>query len=191
MVLSTKELNHELDDFHGALGITDYTRTKCRERIFFTAMANALQRRELFEDEDDAPKHMRTVTGDLQRCLRLISDPLEYEYTLLIFQGAQRTAMKSVNMYLAMKENKIEKEELLKIKLFDLLEKMHDKEENDDDDNEPVIDQIDRKTMIKRCEFVKNSHYNFDTYMNMLKRWSNATDSGVDDLLKNLFNDED
>ena len=79
MVLSTKELNHELDDFHGALGITDYTRTKCRERIFFTAMANALQRRELFEDEDDAPKHMRTVTGDLQRCLHLISDPLEYE----------------------------------------------------------------------------------------------------------------
>ena len=150
---------------------------------------SALQRRELFEDEDDAPKHMRTVTGDLQRCLHLISDPLEYEYTLLIFQGAQRTAMKYVGMYIAIKDNKVDREDLLKIKVFDLLEKMHDSEQNDN--NEPAIDQIDRKTMIKRCEFVKSSHYNFDTYMNMLKRWSNTTDSEVDDLLKNILNDED
>lgn len=190
MVLATNQLNHEVDNFHEALGITDYTRTKCRERIFFSAISNALQRDELFEDEDDAPKDMRTVTGDLQRCLRLITDPLEYEYTLLIFQPSQRTAMKSVALYLAMKDRRIDKEDILKIKLFDLLEKMHDKDQNDEDD-EPQIDMIDRKTMMKRCELVKNSHYNFDTYMNMLKRWANSTDSDVDDLLKNIFNDED
>jgi len=189
MVLATNELNHELDSFHEALGVSENSRTKCRERVFFSTIANALQRNELFEDEDDAPKELRTVTGDLQRCLRLIKDPLEYEYTLLIFSSAQRTASQSVGMYQALKEKRVDKEDFLKIKLFDLLEKLHNKEDKEDEDD--LIDQIDRKSMIKRCEFVSNSHYNFDTYMNMLNRWCKSTDLDIDDLLKNILNDED
>jgi hypothetical protein len=72
MILKERDFDHNRDEFHEAMNIPGYIRTKCRERIFFAAFSNALQRAELFEDEDDAPKDMSTVTGDLQRCLKTI-----------------------------------------------------------------------------------------------------------------------
>ena len=105
MILKNREFNHSKDHFHDAMNIPGYVRTKCRERIFFAAFSNALQRQELFEDEDDAPKEMCTVTGDLQRCLSLITDPLEYEYTLLTFYGHQRMAMEAYGKYKYLKSN--------------------------------------------------------------------------------------
>ena len=199
MVLANMPFNHDNDCFHEALGVSHDMRTKCRERIFFSAFSNALQRAELFEDEDDAPKDMRTVTGDLQRCLTGISDPLEYEYTLVLFNNTQRIAMKSYAMYKAFQESD-NKEDRIKMKILSLLEDMRDSDDDDDDDKDRPIDQINKKTMFKRIKLVKNSHYNFHTYMNMLHREFDHNDidfeqskkPDIDSLLNNLFStDED
>lgn len=199
MLLANKEFNHETESFHESLGISDDIRVKCRERVFFNTFSNALQRQELFEDPDDAPKEMRTVSGDLQRCLRSITDQLEYEYTLMIFNGAQRTAMESFAYYRHMLETHDNREDRIKLKIMELVEEMRAGKDDDDDDDDEPINRINKKSMMKRIKFVKQSHYNFDTYLNMLNRWVNGNTQDftekkpdIDDLLRNLFsNDED
>lgn len=202
MVLANQNFNHEIDSFHESLGISDDIRTKCRERIFFTTMANALQREELFEDADDAPKSMRTVSGDLQRLLQSISDPLEYEFTLIIFTNFQRMGMEAMAYYRHLRDNKNDRESRIKEMIMELVDEIrskHESDDEDDDDNDQPIDKLSKKNLLKRISLVKNSHYNFDTYMNLLKHWVNSGQNdntgkkpNIDDLLRNLFSkDED
>lgn len=198
MLLRNREFNHETENFHESLGISDETRVRCRERIFFNTFSNALQRLELFEDDDDAPKELRTVSGDLQRCLRTITDQLEYEYTLMIFNSTQRMAMESFAYYKHMLESHDNREDRIKLKIMELVEEMRGSKDDDDEDEDP-ISRLNKKSMIKRIKFVKQSHYNFDTYLNMLNRWANGNANDftekkpdIDDLLRNLFSkDED
>lgn len=195
MILKEREFNHSKDNFHEAMGIPSYMRTKCRERIFFTSFSNALQRKELFEDEDDAPKDMSTVTGDLQRCLKMITDPLEYEYTLLTFYGHQRMAMEAYSKYKFLNSNTQSKEDKLKMSIINLIQELkakHDEEEEGHaSDEEDEIDNITVTNALKRISIVKESHYNFDTYLKILtKKLSSRPDSdfNVDDFLKDIFN---
>ena len=193
------KFNHEIDNFHESIGVSHDIRTKCRERIFFTSISNAFQREELFEDPEDAPRQLHTVSGDLQRLLESITNQLEYDYTLMIFQNYQRMAKQTFAYYKHMQENKESTEDKLKSAILDLVEEMrrkHEQEEDDhDDDNEDSpIDQLNKKSMLKRISFVKKSHHNFDTYMNMLSRWANGNDNqasenkpDIDDILRNLF----
>lgn len=206
MLLANRTFNHEKDSFHESLCIHGDMRTKCRERIFFTALSNALQKEELFEDPEDAPRELGTVSGDLQRCLRSITDQLEYEYTLMVFTTYQRMAKEIFSYYKHMQENHMSKEDKLKLAIIELVEEMrtkHEKEEgeNDDDDrNEAFIDKLDKKYMMKRISLVKNSHHNFGTYMNLLTRWAateenpntaNDQKPDIDSLLKRLFSKDD
>lgn len=199
MLLRNREFNHGTENFHESLGISDETRVRCRERIFFHTFSNALQRQELFEDEDDTPRELRTVSGDLQRCLRSITDQLEYEYTLMIFNSTQRMAMESFSYYQHMLESHGNREDRIKLKIMELVEEMRDSKDDDEGDEDEPISRLNKKTMMKRIKFVKQSHYNFDTYLNMLHKWANGTSNDftekkpdIDDLLRNLFsNDED
>jgi hypothetical protein len=192
MILKERQFNHDKDAFHEAMNIPSYIRTKCRERIFFTSFSNALQRVELFEDEDDAPKDMSTVTGDLQRCLKMINDPLEYEYTLLTFYGHQRMAMEAYSRYKYLNSSSQSKEDKIKLSIInlmmDLKEKQEDEENNSKEDDE--IDNITVNTTIKRISIVKSSLYNFDTYLKLVsKKLSSRPDSdfNVDDFLKDYL----
>lgn len=193
MILKDREFNHSKDHFHEAMNIPSYMRTKCRERIFFTSFSNALQRKELFEDEDDAPKDMSTVTGDLQRCLKMITDPLEYEYTLLTFYGHQRMAMEAYGKYKFLNSNEQSKEDKLKLSIINLIQELKSNDDDDDEDSheEDEIDKITVNTVMKRVSIVKDSHYNFDTYLKMVtKKLSSRPDGdfNVDDFLKDIFN---
>jgi hypothetical protein len=192
MLLKERDFDHNRDEFHEAMNIPGYIRTKCRERIFFAAFSNALQRAELFEDEDDAPKDMSTVTGDLQRCLKMINDPLEYEYTLLTFYGHQRMAMEAYSRYKYLNSSSQSKEDKIKLSIInlmmDLKEKQEDEENNSKEDDE--IDNITVNTTIKRISIVKSSLYNFDTYLKLVsKKLSSRPDSdfNVDDFLKDYL----
>jgi hypothetical protein len=192
MILKERDFDHTKDEFHEAMNIPGYIRTKCRERIFFAAFSNALQRAELFEDEDDAPKDMSTVTGDLQRCLKMINDPLEYEYTLLTFYGHQRMAMEAYSRYKYLNSSSQSKEDKIKLSIInlmmDLKEKQEDEENNSKEDDE--IDNITVNTTIKRISIVKSSLYNFDTYLKLVsKKLSSRPDSdfNVDDFLKDYL----
>lgn len=191
MILKDREFNHSKDAFHEAMNIPSYVRTKCRERIFFSSISNALQRIELFEDEDDAPKDMSTVTGDLQRCLKMISDPLEYEYTLLTFYGHQRMAMEAFGKYKFLNSKDQSKEDKLKVSIINLIQELKSNDDDDDDEEEDAIDKLNSSTLTERINIVKQSHYNFDTYLKLvIKKLSTRGDSdfNVDDFLKDIFN---
>jgi hypothetical protein len=192
MLLKERDFNHDKDEFHEAMNIPGYIRTKCRERIFFASFSNALQRAELFEDEEDAPKDMSTVTGDLQRCLRMITDPLEYEYTLLTFYGHQRMAMEAYGKYKYLNSSSQSKEDKIKLSIInlmmDLKDRQEDEENNTKEDDE--IDNITVNTTIKRISIVKSSLYNFDTYLKLItKKLSSRPDGdfNVDDFLKDYL----
>lgn len=199
MVLATREFNHEAHDFHESLNISNELRIKSRERIFFSTISNALQRIELFEDESDAPKSLSTVSGDLQRCLQNITDQLEYEYTLIMFNSYQRMAMESFAYYRHTIANQTDKEDRIKSKILELVEEL--RQSDDEDGDELFINRLSKKTMMKRINLVKNSYHSFDTYLNLLYKWtdsqSNASSSekkrpDIDDFLNNLFlNNED
>ena len=192
MILKEREFNHTKDEFHEAMNIPSYVRTKCRERIFFAAFSNALQRAELFEDEDDAPKDMSTVTGDLQRCLKMINDPLEYEYTLLTFYGHQRMAMEAYGRYKYLNSTSQSKEDKIKLSIINLMMDLKDKQEDEENNtkDEDEIDNITVNTTIKRISLVKSSHYNFETYLKLItKKLSSRPDAdfNVDDFLKDYL----
>ena len=192
MILKERDFNHTKDEFHEAMNIPGYIRTKCRERIFFAAFSNALQRAELFEDEDDAPKDMSTVTGDLQRCLKMINDPLEYEYTLLTFYGHQRMAMEAYGRYKYLNSTSQSKEDKIKLSIINLMMDLKDKQEDEENNtkDEDEIDNITVNTSIKRISFVKSSHYNFETYLKLVtKNLSSRPDAdfNVDDFLKDYL----
>lgn len=189
MILKDREFNHSKDAFHEAMNIPSYVRTKCRERIFFSSISNALQRIELFEDEDDAPKDMSTVTGDLQRCLKMITDPLEYEYTLLTFYGHQRMAMEAFGKYKFLNSKDQSKEDKLKLSIINLIQELRS-DDDDDDEEEDAVDKLNSSTLLERINIVKQSHYNFDTYLKLvIKKLSTRGDSdfNVDDFLKDVF----
>lgn len=191
MILKDREFNHSKDAFHEAMNIPSYVRTKCRERIFFSSISNALQRIELFEDEDDAPKDMSTVTGDLQRCLKMISDPLEYEYTLLTFYGHQRMAMEAFGRYKFLNSKDQSKEDKLKLSIINLIQELKSNDDDDDDEEEDAVDKLNSSTLTERINIVKQSQYNFDTYLKLvIKKLSTRGDSdfNVDDFLKDVFN---
>lgn len=191
MILKNREFNHSKDAFHEAMNIPSYVRTKCRERIFFSSISNALQRIELFEDEDDAPKDMSTVTGDLQRCLKMISDPLEYEYTLLTFYGHQRMAMEAFGRYKFLNSKDQSKEDKLKLSIINLIQELKSNDDDDDDEEEDAVDKLNSSTLTERINIVKQSQYNFDTYLKLvIKKLSTRGDSdfNVDDFLKDVFN---
>lgn len=192
MILKEREFNHTKDEFHEAMNIPSYVRTKCRERIFFAAFSNALQRAELFEDEDDAPKDMSTVTGDLQRCLKMINDPLEYEYTLLTFYGHQRMAMEAYGRYKYLNSTSQSKEDKIKLSIINLMMDLKDKQDDEETSTkeEDEIDNITVNTTIKRISLVKSSHYNFETYLKLItKKLSSRPDAdfNVDDFLKDYL----
>jgi hypothetical protein len=192
MLLKERDFNHDKDEFHEAMNIPGYIRTKCRERIFFAAFSNALQRAELFEDEDDAPKDMSTVTGDLQRCLKMINDPLEYEYTLLTFYGHQRMAMEAYGKYKYLNSSSQSKEDKIKLSIINLMMDLKDRQEDEENNSkeEDEIDNITVNTTIKRISIVKSSLYNFDTYLKLVSKKLSSRPDGdfnVDDFLKDYL----
>lgn len=188
MILKDREFDHSINCFHQAIKVTDHMRTKCRERVFFASFSNALQRVELFEDEDDAPKEMSTVTGDLQRCLRMITDPLEYEYTLLTFYGHQSMAMEAYAKYKYLNSSIQSKEDKIKLSILNLMQDLKNSEDENREDDE--IDNITVNTTIKRISIVKSSHYNFDTYLSLLSKKLGSRpndDFNIDDFLKDYM----
>lgn len=72
MLFKQRGFNHDHEIFHKALNITDEIKTVVREKIFFSSFSNALQAMDLFENIDDAPRSLSTVTGDLEKCLMMI-----------------------------------------------------------------------------------------------------------------------
>lgn len=203
MVLKSMKINHEADNFHDALNMTVRQQERCRERVFFAAFSNALQAEELYEDPSDAPAEFHTKTGDLSRTLQLITDPLEYEYTLLMFMKLQPMAQDTYAKYKAMNSDRLSRSDKSKLDIMmhihDLLLRHKNEEEQEENDNAHVT--ITPGSLIKRIDLVKRSHYNWDTYFNLIssknfyytdeKKFGEKERDDINDMLRNIFGKED
>lgn len=158
--------NHDAENIHKALNIPENVVKTCREKIFFTAIANALFVDEMYTQSKDAPRSLTTVTGDLHKCLQMSDNQLEYEVILLEFLRNHDVALSAYKHYDMMYNNE-DSETSKKFKTITKLLEL--KELFSSEDNEDPND-ITPATMIKRVKFVKKSNYNFAKYMDLLNQ---------------------
>jgi|688.fasta_scaffold92812_3 hypothetical protein len=180
--------NHETENFNEGIGISDEISLKAREKIIFNCINNCIQRDLLYgEDTDDeAPREMKTITGDLERLIEMLDDELELYAVLFNFKSLEAVCIQTYGKYKFIK-NADSREDSLKVKLISLLQELQNA--SSDSDDKLSIDNINEKTMFKRIEFIKRSHCNFNTYMKMLKRWVNGENMDIDDKdITNLIN---
>ena len=185
MKIKHVKFDHTAEGFYDAIGITTEMMVKCKERIFFSTFSNAIQSLELFEDRDEAPKELVTVTGDFQKTLSIIEDSLEYEYTLMEFMNTHNMAMAAVARWefknKAMKGNNKKKSMLLDIMdMVTELKMEHEKTKNEFAE-ENIAFGITPKGLLKRIEFTKSSHYDFDVYLNMVEKYNKSNNRNNDD----------
>lgn len=184
MEIQPIEFNHASANIAEAMKISNVIERKCQERIMFCSFSNFIQVDELYDDRADAPKELTTFTGDLQRCLAMITDPIEYQYTLLTFMGLQRQCLKYSALFDILEEETSSEEEKNKRQLLkSLLDYVNSENEGDS--------QFGPSNMLQRIQLIKQSHHNFDTYFNLVnnKIYNNKSGSSnfdVDDLLNNL-----
>ena len=195
MILKTKTFNHAKEELHSAMGVEKKTIILCRERIFFTHFANTLQSIELFNNRDDAPRELTTLTGDLQRTLEMISDPLEYEITLIHFLSFHRLAQAAFAEWRFLNDSERSAEDKLKLQLLNLVKKLKDasdKDDEDDDDQDSPHNNINPETVMERIDLVKKSKYDFVKYMDLVGHpVQSKNHPDVDDMLRGLFSNGD
>lgn len=200
MVLKTSTFNHEADSLQEAIGIPSNVRERSREKIIFSVIANHLQGRELYEDEDSIPAEFHTMTGDLARTLSLITDPYEYEFTLLTFTKIQDLANETVQKYRFMNSSS-DKDAVKKMNLLTNLQDLmiQFKMETDEDNPTPDATYLSPKSLMERIDLVKSSHYSWETYYNMVKsknfitgkkKASSGSDFDIDDILRGIMGND-
>lgn len=184
MTIQPIEFDHTQDEIAKSIGLSNEQTELCQERIFFTSFSNYLRTTNLFDSREEAPKDLTTFSGDLEQCLKMIQNPLEYQYTLLIFMTLQRQALKMVALHSILDESNASEEDLPKIKLiksFINIEASFKKKEED------ILTEF--ASVIKRLDLVEKSNYNFNSYISLLKGNSvknNISEFDVESLLKNL-----
>ena len=199
MLFKQQGFNHEEEMFHRALNVTDDIKNIVREKIFFSSFSNALQAMDLFEDINDAPRSLCTVTGDLEKCLQMIDSQQEYEYALLSFTMYQRLTKSIIAEYKMRNSSDPEdREAMLKHTIIEAimeLKREKDKEESDEeffDDEEKGPFAVNHSTMMKRLKYVKKSNYNFGKYMNMLQGNNDTkSDFDIEGLLGDILKGDD
>jgi hypothetical protein len=201
MLFKQRGFNHDHEIFHKALNITDETKTVVREKIFFSSFSNALQAMDLFENIEDAPRSLSTVTGDLEKCLMIIETQEEYEYALLSFTMYQRLTKPILAEYRMKNSSDSEdREAMLKHTIIEAimeLKRQKDREESEDEDDIDNEEEtgpfaVNHSRMMTRLKYVKKSNYNFAKYMNMMQgNKDTKSDFDIEGLLGNILNGDD
>ena len=187
MYLKNTSFKHEEENLHEAFNISQDVYIRCRERVFFATLMGHMLCSELYENREDAPRELRTVTGDLQRVLDLITDPVEYEITLLHFLQLNRIAVGAYVHYTKMREEDENSETSIENELARVIKKLVAKKmeqkiqeivKESDDPN-----QVSLEDLLKRIEIVKQSNRSFNKYMRLLG-YPGYDHTDVDEMLR-------
>lgn len=212
MYLKNNSYKHEESTFIKALGIKSLMATMAREKIFFASITNALQAYSLYGiDLENAPHMLKTATGDLEKCVKLLNNEEEYTYTLLNFHNYHKLSTSMIKIYIKGESNELTGEEKIMYEMLKLASKIsfNVNKSNDDlnDDVDDIIEDSNSKKLInqldpikffKRIEFVKESKYNFNDYIKLLGKNFNDEEllkyikestKDVDTILNNIFTD--
>ena len=195
MLFKQRGFNHEEEIFHRALSISDDVKNVVREKIFFSSFCNGLQAMDLFEDINDAPRSLSTVTGDLEKCLQLTDGHEEYEYALLCFTMYQRLTKPILAEYKMKNSSDPEdREAMLKHRIIEAIMELKREADKSDDDSEEYPDEekgpfaVNQTRMMTRLKYVKKSNYNFKKYMNMMQGVTDSkSDFDIDGMLGNIM----
>ena len=200
MLFKQRGFNHDEQIFHRALNISDDIKNIVREKIFFSSFCNALQAMDLFEDINDAPRALSTVTGDLEKCLQMTDSQEEYEYALLSFTMYQRLTKPILAEYRMKNSTDPEdREAMLKHRIIEAIMELKrgaDKEESEEDEEYPDEEKgpfaVNQTRMMTRIKYVKKSNYNFKKYMNMMTGVNDSkSDFDIEGLLGNIMKGDD
>jgi hypothetical protein len=199
MLFKQRGFNHEEEIFHRALSISDDVKNIVREKIFFSSFCNGLQAMDLFEDINDAPRSLSTVTGDLEKCLQMTDGHEEYEYALLCFTMYQRLTKPILAEYKMKNSSDPEdREAMLKHRIIEAIMELKREADKSDDDSEEYPDEekgpfaVNQTRMMTRLKYVKKSNYNFKKYMNMMQGVTDSkSDFDIDGMLGNIMKGDD
>lgn len=156
-----QKFKHEEENIHKALCLEDDIRDGVREKIFFCTFSNALVVEELYDDLDDAPVQLKTVTGILEKAIGLATEK-EYDLLLLQFHNFHELAEAAYKHYRVINDKNIDRELKTKMKILEMLGQL--KDFSDDVKTE----KLHTHEIMKRITLVKKSNYNFDKYMEMV-----------------------
>jgi len=177
--METFQFNHDNETIIKALGVTEELDLKCREIIFFSMISNHFMARELFDDAADAPRALTTITGDLEKCIKLCSNTIESSYVLLTFKDFHRMGLDAIAKYTIFTESKDERKKEIELMLKILeLDIMKQASKHDSDCMIPT-------DIFKKIDLVKKSRYSFDKYLQLCNG-----ESEVDTILNNIFKDD-
>jgi hypothetical protein len=165
MELAKLTVDHHIENIQKALGVPHNVIISSREKIIFTTISNALFVEEMYSSSTEAPKSLTTVTGDLQKCMTMMDNELEYEIMLLMFMhyhDAAIAAIRHYNTFETEEDPELKKKYELFKKLMEVKKLISDDEE-DKEEEDPF--ELNKFNMIERVKFVKSSNYNFEKYM--------------------------
>jgi len=148
--------DHDAACFSDGLGIDDATDKRCREIIFFSCVSNWLIANEFYGSFDDAPRKLNTKTGDVEKCLSLVTNVMEKDYLLIIFEKFHQISLSTIAHYKLMTE--CDEKQKTKMQILFQLAKLKAQEEKDGE-------LINPEHFFKKIEEVKKSNYNFEVYM--------------------------
>lgn len=153
--------NHEEKKINRAVGVPDKIYEKVKDIVFFSTFSNYFIIKDLFDDENDAPKSLNTVTGDLEKALNLTCNEMEKDYLLLTFKNYHEIAIETIAKYQLL--NKLGEKEKKKVDLVLQMIQLQLNEDNklEDDESESFINPT---VMFKKVEIAKKNLYNFEKY---------------------------
>jgi hypothetical protein len=150
--------DHEETKINRAVGVSDEMYERVKNIVFFSTFSNYFIKEDLFDDENDVPKSLNTVTGDLEKALKLTSNDMEKDYLLLNFKNYHEMALETIAKYQLL--NRLDETEKKKISL--IMQMMELKMEEDAKNGEDV--PVNPKEMFNKLEIAKKNLYNFEQY---------------------------
>lgn len=158
---------HESDNIPAALGLTEELDNKCREIVNFASFSNYFIKKNLFDEQDESPSNLTTVTGILQKALSLCQTEEERAYTLFVFRNVHDHASGALGAYEAYSDDSDDKS---KAKMKAILELMELKVLSEEDERSNYITP---KDMFKKIEAAKDNMYNFEKYYSVVNESKN------------------
>ena len=168
----TFNFNHDANNFLRALGVDENLAKRVKEIIFFSTICNFLIRGNMFDDDNDVPNNLKTVTGDLEKALSFVQTEEEKNLLLIMFKDHQDVAMENCKRYKFLQESPEKERKALKLMLKLAEVKMEDEGKNLN---------LRPSDIFKRIKYVEKVNYNFDKYFDIV-----AADMAKDDIFVDI-----
>ena len=163
MIKEILNFKHESDNIPTALGLSEGIDNRCREIIHFAAFTNYFIKNDFFDDGDQTPSNLTTITGVLEKALDICKTKEEELYTLFVFRNIHDHCSQAIGAYKTFEEETDVKE---KKKMEMLMHLVELKALSDDEDDRDYL--ITPKDMFKKIKVAKENMYNFENYYSVI-----------------------